>query len=172
LRAAGSATPERILIATAAALLGLLAVLLIVPPVLSDLGREANWLWAVYVIPLFILPLALLIPAVIRPRSVAAAVVAALPVGLLLMLGLNAEPMSLPRFAIHLAAILCLAALVLQVIRGIVDRRFRVLWIALALLLGLVIGYLAAATLGLHIRSQFCNWPPLGAGISSYLCSG
>jgi hypothetical protein len=88
------------------------------------------------------------------------------------MLGLNAEPMSLSRFDIHLAAILCLVALVMRVIRGIVDHRFRMLWIAPALLVGLVIGYLSAATLGLHIRSEFCNWPLLGAEVSSYLCSG
>jgi hypothetical protein len=167
----GSATPGRILMAAAATLVGLSAVLDVVLPMLSQLGRGLNWLWAVYATALLI-PFALLIPAVIRPRSVLAAVVAALPVGFLLMLGLNAEPMSLPRFAIHLAAILCLAALVLQVIRGIVDRRFRVLWIVLALLFGFIIGYLGAATLGFHIRSQFCNWPPFGPGISSYLCSG
>jgi hypothetical protein len=172
LRTARTTTTGRILMAAAAGLLGLVAVAYIVPPVLSGLGRESNWLWAVYVIPVLILPFALLIPSVIRPRSILAAVVAALPVGLLLMLGLNAEPMSLPRFAIHLAAILCLAALVLQVIRGLVDRRLRVLWIVLALLFGFIIGYLGAATLGFHIRSQFCNWPPFGAEISSYLCSG
>jgi hypothetical protein len=40
------------------------------------------------------------------------------------------------------------------------------------LLVGLVVGDLAAATLGLHIRSQFCNWPLLGPDLSSYLCSG
>lgn len=158
--------------AAAAGLLGLVAVVYIVPPVLSGLGRESSWLWAVYGIPVLILPFALLIPSVIRPRSILAAVVAALPVGLLLMLGLNADPTSLPRLAIHLAAILCLAALVLQVIRGIVDRRFRVLWILLALLFGFIVGYVGAATLGFHIRSQFCNWPPFGAQISSYLCSG
>jgi hypothetical protein len=60
----------------------------------------------------------------------------------------------------------------MRVIRGIVDHRFRVLWIAPALLVGLVIGYLSAAQLGLHIRSEGCNWPLLGAEVSSYLCSG
>lgn len=158
--------------AAAAGLLGLVAMAYIVPPVLSGVGRESNWLWAVYAIPVLILPFALLIPSVIRPRSILAAVAAALPVGLLIILGLSAEPVSLPRFAIHLAAILCVAALVLQVIRGIADRRPRVLWIVLALLFGFIIGYLGAATLGFHIRSQFCNWPPFGPEISSYLCSG
>jgi hypothetical protein len=57
------------------------------------------------------------------------------------------------------------------VIRGVVDRRFRVLWIVPALLLGFVIGYLAAALLGFHFRSQFCNGP-FGAEIWSILCSG
>ncbi len=171
LRSAGSVTPARILMATAAALVGLSAVLYVALPMLSQLSQGLNWLWAVDAIVLFI-PFALLIPAVIRPRSVLAAAVAALPVGFLLILGISAEPVSLLRFAIHIAALLCLAVLVLQVIRGVVDRRFRVLWIVPALLFGFVMGYLAAATLGLHIRNQFCNWPPLGAGISSYLCSG
>ena len=88
------------------------------------------------------------------------------------MLGLEADPMSLSRFDIHIAAILCLVALLMRMIRGIFDHRFRVIWIVPALLVGLVIGYLAAATLGFHIRSEFCNWPLLGPGVSSYLCSG
>jgi hypothetical protein len=106
------------------------------------------------------------------PRSVLAAAVAALPVGFLFMLGLEADPMSWLRFAVHLAAILSLAALVIQVIRGIGDHRLNVLWIVPALLVGLVVGYLAAVYLGFHIRSQFCNWPLLGPDLSSYLCSG
>jgi hypothetical protein len=163
---------ERFLIAAAAALVGLYAVFNIFLPFLSQLDQGLSWTGtAVYALALLI-PFALLIPAVIRPESVVAAVVASLPIGFLLMLGLNAEPMSLARFDIHLAAILCLVALVLRMIRGIVDHRFRVLWIAPALLVGLVIGYLSAATLGLHIRSEFCNWPLLGAEVSSYLCSG
>ena len=80
--------------------------------------------------------------------------------------------MSWLRFAVHLAAILSLAALAIQVIRGIVDHRLKVLWIVPALLFGFVVGYLAAAYLGVHIRSQFCNWPILGPELSSYLCSG
>ena len=156
---------------TAVALVGLSFVLYFVPPLLSQLGRGLSWLWVVAAMTLLI-PFLMLIPAAIRPRSVVAGVVAALPIGFLLMLGMEAEPMSLLRFGVHLAAILCLAALVLRVIRGVVDRQFRVLWIVPALLLGFVIGYLGAATLGFHIRTQFCNWPPLGAEISSYLCSG
>jgi hypothetical protein len=157
--------------ATAAALVGISLVLYLVPPFLSQRGQGLSWLWVVDAM-LLLIPFALLIPAVIRPRSVVAAVVAALPVGFLFMLGLEADPMSLLRFGVHLAAILCLAALVLRVIRGIVDHRFRVIWIVPALLVGFVVGYLAAATLGFHIRSQGCNWPLLGPGISGYLCSG
>jgi len=157
--------------ATAAALVGLFAVFNILLPFLSQLGQGSSWTWAVYALALLI-PFALLIPAVIRPQSVVAAVAAALPIGWLVMIGLNAEPMSLSRFGIHIAAILCFVVLVIRLIRGIVDHRFRVTWIVPALLVGLVVGYLAAATLGLHIRSQFCNWPALGAELSSYLCSG
>jgi hypothetical protein len=51
----------------------------------------------------------------------------------------------------YLAAILCLAALVLRVIRGIVNRDFRVLWIVPGLLLGFPIGFLAAGLMRLHI---------------------
>jgi hypothetical protein len=162
---------ERVLMATAAALVGISLVLYLVPPFLSQRGQGLSWLWVVDAM-LFLIPFALLIPTVIRPRSVVAAVFAALPVGFLLMLGLEADPMSLLRFAIHLAAIACLAALVLRLVRGIVDHRFAVLWVVPALLLGLVFGYLAAASIGFHIRSQFCNWPLIGPGLSSYLCSG
>ena len=169
---AGRLTPERTLMATAAALVGLVAVLSIVPPVLSQLGREANRLWLVYAIPLFVVPFALLIPAVIRPRSVLAAVAAALTVGPLFILGMGIQPGTPPRLTIHLAAILCLAALVPHVVRGIVDRRLRVLWIVASLLLGVGIGYLAGGLMGLHIVTQFCRMPPLGAEISSIICSG
>jgi hypothetical protein len=158
--------------ATAAALLGLLAVLYIVPPALSQLGRESNWLWALYAIPLLIVPFALLIPAVMRPRSVVAAMAAALVVGGLVIWGMSVQPISWPRLIIHVAAILCLAALALRVIPGIVDRDFRVLWIVPALLLGFPIGYLAAGMMGLHVVTQVCHWPPLGAEISLILCSG
>lgn len=165
-------TPGRILMATAAALLALMAILYVVPLALAQLGRESNWLWAVYAIPLLILPFALLIPAVMRPRSGVAAVAAALVVGALAIWGMSAPPMSWPRVLIHLAAILGLAALVLRVIRGIVDRHFPVLWIVPGLLLGFAIGYLAAGLMGLHIVTQVCHWPPLGAEISSILCNG
>src|SRR5437870_1337391 len=162
---AGRLTPERTLMATAAALVGLV-------PVLSQLGRESNWLWVVYAVPLLVVPFALLIPAVIRPRSVLAAVAAALTVGPLFILGMGIQPGTPPRLTIHLAAILCLAALVPHVVRDIVDRRLRVLWILAGLLLGVAIGYLAGGMMGLHIVTQFCRMPPLGAEISSIICSG
>jgi hypothetical protein len=57
-------------------------------------------------------------------------------------------------------------------IRGIRARRYRVLWILPVLLLGVPIGYLAAALMGLHIVSQFCDFPLIGPGISSHLSSG
>jgi hypothetical protein len=126
-----------------------------------------NLLYVVIVIPVWFTPFGLLIPAIIWPRSVVAAAVAGLPVGFLLMLGENAQPMSWPRFAIHIAAILILAALVLRVSRGIADRRFRELSIVWTLFLGVTIGYLAAAYLGLHWREEFCGPEPL-----SLICSG
>src|SRR5438445_5892995 len=165
-------TPERILMATAAALVGLLAGLEIAPPILSQLGRPSNWLWVVYAIVLFVVPFALLIAPVIRPRSLSAAIASALAVGLLLIWGVGATPMSWPRLVIHLAAILCLAAVLIRIIRGIRARRFRVLWILPSLLLGVPIGYLAAGLMGLHIVTQFCHFPLIGVELSSYLCSG
>jgi hypothetical protein len=137
--------------ATAAGLIALLAVPLTVPPILSELGQASNWLWLVFPIVLLGIPFALLIPAVIRPRSVIAAVAASLTVGVLLIWGTSAQPMSWPRLVMYLAAILCLAALVLRVIRGIVNRDFRVLWIVPGLLLGFPIGFLAAGLMRLHI---------------------
>jgi hypothetical protein len=166
------AARERILLATAASLFGLLAVLSVVPPFLSELGRGANLTWLVYAVVVFIIPLGLLIPAVIWPRSLVAAVVASLVVGVLLIWGMSVQPMSWPRLVIHLIAILCLAALVSTVIRGVAGRRFRVLWIVPGLLLGVAIAYLAGGFMGLHIWTQVCNWPPLGREISSILCSG
>jgi len=165
-------TPGRILMAMAAASLAVLAVLQTVPPILSQLGQGSNWRWLLYAIVLLVIPFALMIPAVIRPRSITAAVVAALTVGVLLIWGMSAQPISWPRLLIHIAALLCLAALALRVIPGIVDRDFRVLWIVPALLLGFPIGYLAAGMMGLHVVTQVCHWPPLGAEISSILCSG
>jgi hypothetical protein len=165
-------TPERVLMATAAAVLGLLAALSIVPPVLAQLGRDSNWLGTLIAIPLFILPFALLIPAVMRPRSVLAAVAAALTAGILLIWGMTVQPQTLPRVAIHLAAILCLAALVSQLIHGVAAGRLRVLWIVPGLLLGFAMGYLAGGLMGLHIVTQFCRLPPLPAEVSSFICSG
>jgi hypothetical protein len=162
---------ERILLTTAAVIVGLSAVLSFLPPFLSQAGRGPSWLWLLYGVVLLI-PVALLIPAVIRPRSVTVAVVAALAVGVLLIWGMSAQPVSWPRLVIHLAAILSLAALVSRVIRGVAGRRFRVLWIVPSLLLSLPIAYLAAGLIGLHIVMQACHWPPLGREISSILCSG
>ncbi|TMF08125.1 MAG: hypothetical protein E6I37_16595 [Chloroflexi bacterium] len=165
------AARERILLATAALLLGLFAILSVVPPLLSEAGRRLGWLWILYGIVLLI-PVALLIPAVIRPRSLIASLVAALAVGVLLILGMSAQPMSLPRIAMHLAAILCLAALGSRVIYGVAGRRYKVLWIAPSLLLGFAIAYVAGGMIRLHMVVQVCNWLPLGREISSILCSG
>ena len=165
------AARERILLATAALLLGLFAILSVVPPLLTEVGRGLSWLWILYGIVLLI-PVALLIPAVIRPRSLIASLVAALAVGVLLILGMSAQPMSLPRIAMHLAAILCLAALGSRVIYGVAGRRYKVLWIAPSLLLGFAIAYVAGGMIRLHMVVQVCNWLPLGREISSILCSG
>jgi hypothetical protein len=151
LRPTASATADRILIATAAGLIAFLAVVQAVPPILSELGQASNWLWLVYTIVLLGIPFALLIPVVIRPRSVTAAVAAALTVGVLLILGTTAQAISWPRLVMYLAAILCLAGLVLRMIRGLVDHDFRVLWIVPGLLLGFAIGYMAAGVTGLPI---------------------
>src|SRR5713101_6716035 len=164
--------PERILMAVAVALLAMFAVLLVVPPILSEVGRPSNWSWLVYAIVELLIPIGLLIPAVIRPRSLIAAMASALPVGFLLLWGVAAEPMSWPRVVIHLAAILCLAALLIRMIRGIRTRRFRELWILPSLLLGVPIGYLAGGLMGFHIVTQYCQLPLIGAALSSYLCSG
>jgi hypothetical protein len=166
------AARERILLATGASLFGLLAVLSVVPPLLSGLSQGGNLTWLVYAVVLFIIPLGLLVPAAIWPRSVLAAVGAALVVAGLLIWGMSVQPMSWPRFVLHLIAILCLAALVSTVIRGVAGRRYRVLWIVPSLLLGFAIAYLAGGLMGLHIVTQFCDWPLLGREISSILCSG
>ncbi len=152
---------------TAATLVGLLTLL----PTLSQLARGWYWSWALYAVSLLI-PLALLVPAVIWPPSIIAAMASALPVGFLFLWGVGAEPMSWPRLVIHLAAILCLVALLIRMIRGIRARQFRALWILPSLLLGVPIVYLAAGLMGLHILSQYCRFPMIGAEISSYLCSG
>jgi hypothetical protein len=131
----GGGLLERILLAMAVGLL-CLGFADSFRPILRELTRGVSLLWAEYAIVL-LTPIALLLPAVIRPRSIGAAVVAALPVGFLVMLGEAFTPMSWQRFAIHIAAILILAALVIQVIRDVGDRRFRVLWIVAGLLVSL-----------------------------------
>jgi len=168
----GGAGRERILMATGAALVGLFVVLYIVLPLLSELGQSSNLLWVAYALVALGIPFGLLLPTVIRPRSVVAAVVAALAVGLLLIVGMSITPQSLPRVVIHLAAILCLAALVLRVIRGVAARRFRELWIVPILIVGVAIPLGAGGAIGLHNVLQFCHWPPLSDEISSILCSG
>jgi hypothetical protein len=158
--------------AMAVALFVLFGLLLIVPPILAQLGRPSNLSWLAYAVVMLAIPLALLIPAVIRPRSLIAAMASALPVGFLLLWGMGAEPMSWPRLVIHLAAILCLAALLIRMIRAIRARRFRELWILPSLLLGVPIGYLAAGLMGLHIVTRYCQLPLIGTELSSILCSG
>lgn len=153
---------ERILLAMAAALVALLAV----PPYLSQASRGWSWPGALYAI-LLLIPFGLLIPVVIRPRSLVAAVAASLSVGVLLIWGITAPPLSWPRLVMHLAAILSLVALIMQVIRGVGAHQFRVLWIVAGLLLSLPLGYLAAGLIGLHIVTQAC-----GGEILSILCSG
>jgi hypothetical protein len=149
----------------AAVMAGLVSVPLLVL-VLLEIPR-----WAVFAFAL-IVPFALLMLAAIRPQSLIAAVGAALVVGFLLIAGMGITPMSEPRVLLHLAAILCLAALLIQVIRGIADRRLGVLWILASLLLSVPIGYFAGGLIGFHNLAMYCNFPPLGPGVSSYLCSG
>src|SRR5438477_10862593 len=156
----------------ALALFVLFGLLLIVPPILSQLGRPSNLSWLPYAVAMLVIPLALLIPAVIRPRSLIAAMASAVPVGILLLWGMGAEPMSWPRLVIHLAAILCLAALLIRLIRGVRTRRFRELWIIPSLLLGVPIGYLAAGLMGLHIVTQYWQLPLIGHELSSFFCGG
>src|ERR1700716_2474320 len=68
------------------------------------------WLWVVYLMVLYIVPFALLLPFLIRPRSLIAALSAGLAVSVLLIWGMSAQPQSLPRIVMHLAAVLLLAA--------------------------------------------------------------
>jgi hypothetical protein len=97
---------------------------------------------------------------------------AALTVGLLLLWGMTAMPGSWPRLLLHLAAVLCLVALLIQVILGIADRRWGLLWVLPFVLLGFGIGFLAGGLIGLHVVTQYCRFPLLSAEISSILCSG
>jgi hypothetical protein len=63
----------------------------------------------------------LLTIAAIRPRSLIAAIGAALTVGLLLVWGMSPTPGSWPRVGLHVAAVLCLVALLIQIAQGIVN---------------------------------------------------
>jgi hypothetical protein len=161
----------------AAVAAGLVGIYTVVLPILAH-GR--GWSAAMIALSLlfglaFLIPFALLTLAAIRPRSVPVAMGAALTVGFLLILGMGVEPMSLARVAIHLAAILALAALLIQVIQGISDHRLRVLWIVACLLLSLPIGYLSVGIIGLHIITQFCPFPMASSQflreLESILCS-
>src|SRR2546428_7511899 len=111
------AAREGILLATAAAIVGLFALLNFLPPLLSELGRGSSWLWALYGIVLLV-PVALLIPAVVWPRSVTAAVVAALSVCVLLIWGMSLQPVPRPRVLIHFAPLQCPAAPVSPALRA------------------------------------------------------
>jgi hypothetical protein len=168
---------RRILMAMAAAAAGFVGIYAVVLPFLAY-GR--GWSAALIALSLlfglvFLIPVALLTLAAIRPRSVPVAVGAALMVGFLLVLGMGLEPASLARVAIHLAAILGLAALIVQALQGIADRRLRVLWIVLCLLLSLPIGFLSAGMIGLHIITQSCPFPMASSQFlrewESILCS-
>jgi hypothetical protein len=163
--------PERILMSTAAAVAAVVLVVWVVPPIMAEIGHVLYWRPAAFAVGLLI-SVALLALPVVRPRSTIAAMGSALTVGVLLFWGLSAMPMSWPRYLLHLAAILAVAALLTRVIRGLRDGRLRVVWIVPCLLLGLPIGYLAGGVIGLHIWTQYCRFPLIGAEISSYLCSG
>ena len=161
--------------AIAAVAAGLVALQYAVLPGIALIGRGSAWeeVFAYGAVSLGLVgSFVLLTIAAIRPRSLIAAMGAALTVGLLLMWGMGPTPGSWPRVLLHLAAVLCVVALLIQVTQGILDRRWRVLWILAVLLLGLPIGYLAGGVLGLHIRLQYCRFPLLGPDISSILCSG
>ena len=163
----------------AAAVTGPVSVPYVVLPILALIGRGVDWRAAALALLTFWLfgfglltSFALFTLAVIRPRSVPAAMGSALPVSLLLIWGTGLIPMSPLRLLLHLAAILCLAALMIRVIRGIAEHRFRVLWILPCLLLSLPIGYLAGRLVGVHIMTQYCQLPLIGVELSSFLCSG
>ena len=161
--------------AIAAVAAGLVALQYAVLPGIALIGRGSAWeeVFAYGAVSLGLVgSFVLLTIAAIRPRSLTAAMGAALTVGLLLMWGMGPTPGSWPRVLLHLAAVLCVIALFIQVIQGIRDRRWRQLWILAVLLLGLPIGYLAGGVLGLHIVLQYCRFPLLGPDISSILCSG
>ena len=110
--------------------------------------------------------------AAIRPRSLVAAMGSAVTVGVLVIWGLSAQPGSPPRLLLHLAAILCLVVVVMDVIQAVVSRRLPLLWTLPALMLGFAMGFLAGGLIGLHIVTQHCRFSLLGPEISSILCSG
>ena len=161
--------------AIAAVAAGLVAVQYAVLPGVALIGRGSAWEEVVVygAVTLGLVGSSVLLTiAAVRPRSLIAALGAALTVGLLLLWGMGPTPGSWPRVLLHLAAVLCLVALVIQVIQGIRDRRRRLLWILPVLLIGIPIAYLAGGVMGLHIVTQYCRFPLLGAEISSILCSG
>jgi hypothetical protein len=112
-------------------------------------GRIRFGIFALGLIGSFVL-LAL---ASIRLRSFAVAMASALTVGVLVIWGLSAPPGSPPRLLLLGAAILCLAALCIQMIKGVVDRRLRALWVLPFLVLGFPIGFFGGGAIGLHIVS-------------------
>jgi hypothetical protein len=161
--------------AIAALATGFVTVQYAVLPVIDLIRRGLPWLTA-FVFGIFVLGLGgsfvLLALAAIRPRSVVLSMAAALTVGVLLTWGMSTEPGSSPRILLHVAGILCLVALLFQVVQAVTDRRFRLLWILAFLVLGFPIGFLTGGLIGLHIVTQYCRLPLLGAQLSSLLCSG
>jgi hypothetical protein len=161
--------------AIAALATGFVTVQYAVLPIIDLIGRGLPW-WTALVFGVFVLGLGgsfvLLALAAIRPGSVVLSMAAALTVGVLLLWGMSTEPGSSPRVLLHLAAILCLVALLIQVIQAVIDRRFRLLWILPLLVLGFPIGFLTGGLIGLHIVTQYCRFPLLGPELSSLLCSG
>jgi hypothetical protein len=161
--------------AIAAVATGFVAVQYAVLPIIDLIRRGLPW-WTAFVFGIFVLGLGgsfvLLALAAIGPRSLVLSMAAALTVGLLLIWGMSTTPGSSPRILLHLAAILCLVALSIQMIPAVIGGRLRLLWILPFLVLGFPIGFLTGGLIGLHIVEQYCRWPLLGAEISSLLCSG
>ena len=161
--------------AIAALAAGFVTVQYAVLPVIDLIGRGLPW-WAAFAFGVFVFGLVasfvLLALAAIRPRSLIVSMASALTVGVLLIWGMSTTPGSSPRILLHLAAILCMVALLIQMIPAVIDGHLRLLWILPFLVLGFPIGYLAGGLIGLHIVEQYCRWPLLGAEISSLLCSG
>ena len=161
--------------AIAALATGFVTVQYAVVPVIELIRGGLPWLEALAfgvlvfgLISVFVL-LAL---AAIRPRSVIVSMAAALAVGVLLIWGMSITPGSSPRILLHLAAILCLVALLILVVQAVMDGRTRLLWILPFLVLGFPIGFLTGGLIGLHIVTGYCRLPVLDVEISSLLCSG